>query len=351
MNNFCSAQVCRHRALSAYFSQNYEASSCNACDVCLSEAPVMAGSSEIARKVIDCVQSLKVPFGVGYLVDVLMGSRSEKIELRKHDQLASYGALTSMGRAEVQRLVFQLVDRGLLHRSPGERPVLTVTPEGRKVQEGVAEAQLTASPVSVKERGTRDEGWQGVDHGLFEALRGLRRAIADERSVPPFVIFGDAVLRDLARQRPVTTAGLRSIRGVGEQKLADFGPRFAELIADYCSEHGLNSAPAGQRPLTPAPVQGSKAQAYRLFEQGHSLDDVAKATGRARSTVSAYLEDFVAERRPESVDAWVQPEVYERVVSVASTQEGSLLRPVFDALEGAASYDEIRIAMRHAGLR
>jgi ATP-dependent DNA helicase RecQ len=349
MNAFCGSQTCRHRALSAYFGQPFEAPDCGACDVCVSEAPVMEDGTEVARQIVECVQALRLPFGAGYVADVLAGARLEKIRSRRHDRLPQYGALSKLGRAEIQRIVLQLVDLDFLDRSPGDRPVLTITAAGNRLLQGGVEVKLRAPEPSEAPAGPRTDDWQGVDRDLFEALRALRREIAEERSVAAFVIFGDTTLRDLARQRPVTVAALLNIKGVGERKQADFGQRFVDLIAAYCREHRLSSQ--SQAKDRPSSSSSSRSEAFRLFDQGRTLDQVAAATGRSRGTVSSYLEEYVDERRPESVAAWVPAALYDRIKATAVRLQGHLLKPVFEALNQEVPYDEIRIVMKHAGLR
>jgi len=348
MESFCTLRVCRHQALSAYFGQPYEASNCGACDVCLTEAaPALDDGTAMARQIVECVLSLKLPYGVGYLADVLAGANLEKIRSRNHDNLAGYGAFAPRDRREVQGLVMQLVEQGVLHRSGGDRPVLTVTQKGRALIQGELELSLRAPEETREQRA--DSGWDGVDRGLFEALRELRRAVADERSVPPFVIFGDMTLRELARVRPVTPEAFLSVKGVGERKQADLGERFVGLIAAYCKEHHLTSAGEARR-INPA-ADAARNEAFGLFEQGKSLDDVALVTSRAPGTVAAYLEQYIEEQQPESVEPWVPADIYDRVVATGKHSSGGLLKPVFEALNGEVGYDHIRIAMKHAGLR
>jgi ATP-dependent DNA helicase RecQ len=263
----------------------------------------------------------------------------------------------------VQAAVFQLVEQGLLLRTAGDRPVLELTPSGRELLAGRREVRLRLPETAARRSAAENAGWEGVDRGLFEHLRELRRAIADERGVPPFVVFGDATLRELARLHPSTPAAFGSVRGVGERKLADLGERFVGAITAYCREHRLPLdvrpvANEGQRPLATAkqrPAGGAislqKRQAFALFDQGATVDEVVAATGRVRSTVGSYLEEYVAERKPASVAAWVDDDIYERVVTAARRQAGSFLKPVFEALNGEVSYDDIRVVMRHAGLR
>ena len=345
MANFASNQVCRHKQLSEYFGQAYGATSCKACDVCLSDAPDIAEGNEIAKGVIGCIQGLRVPFGVGYVVDVLRGSGSERIEARHHDRLPQFGSLKAISREQVQKLVFQMVGLGLLERTQDGMPVLLVTEEGRKVAAGKAEAHLKAPVVAAATKTREGEGWRGVDRGLFEALRALRRAIAEERDVPPFVVFSDAVLRDMAQVRPRSLEELRGVKGVGERKLADLGPRFLEAISAWWREQ----REATHR--TSAAGNLSKGVAFTMFQQGRSVEDVMAKTGKARGTIASYLEDYVAERKPQSVSAWVDEVTYARVRSAAERMPGAFLKPVFEALGGSVSYDDIRVVMKHAGMR
>ncbi|HEX5141639.1 MAG TPA: DNA helicase RecQ, partial [Dehalococcoidia bacterium] len=309
MASFAASQTCRHKALSQYFGQTYESTNCQACDVCLTDAPAMENGGEIAREIVECVLALRASYGVGYVVDVLRGATNERIQSRRHDRLPQYGSMRSVAREELQRIVYQVVDVGLLERTTGERPVLSVTSEGRNLARGGSvEVKLRApaptASAATRSRARDDAGWRGVDEGLFEELRALRRQIADERSVPPFVVLNDAVLRDMARSRPTSIQGLSGIRGIGEQKMADLGARFVTAIAMYCKEHGLAAGQSAFVPLAPS-ENTSKGVAFRMFEQSRPLEEVARSTGRSRSTVVAYLEEYVGERRPESVSAWV----------------------------------------------
>jgi ATP-dependent DNA helicase RecQ len=261
MQTFAASENCRHRALSRYFGQTDESDNCKACDACLSPGEDLQDGSEIARKVLDCVGGLRVPFGVRYVTDVLTGSKAEKIQSRRHDQLPIYGALKTLGAEGVKDVVLQLVGSGLLEQSRGEMPILTITEAGQKARAGNLQVKLRAPRRQTVSAPRAADDWRGVDQGLFQVLRALRRAIADERKVPPFVIFADSVLRDLARYRPDTISSFRDVKGIGEHKAADLGQRFVDVIGSYCRENGL----ASQRPVQT--VSRSKAQAYRLFAE------------------------------------------------------------------------------------
>ena len=191
----------------------------------------------IARKILSCVARLDQRFGVGYVVKVLRGAGTEDVRRRGHDGLSTYGLLRDLPEKVLQNLVYQLLDQNLLARTPGDRPVVTLTREGVEAMRGEREVRFVEPRVGRARRSRADaESWEGVDRALFEHLRDLRRGLAEDRNVPPYVIFSDRTLRDLARLRPSDLAAMREAHGVGEKKLADFGPRFLEAIREFASE-------------------------------------------------------------------------------------------------------------------
>ncbi|NNF41549.1 MAG: DNA helicase RecQ [Phycisphaerales bacterium] len=359
MQGICGTLECRHRALSRYFGQAYEAESCDACDVCLDEVDAMPESTVIAQKILSCVARLDQRFGVGHVVQVCRGAATEAVRRFGHEGLSTYGLLSHLPEKTLTNLIYQLVDQRLLVRSPGDRPVLQLAPDAMDVLRGSRDVQLVEPKSAAVRRSHADESsWEGVDRGLFEALRALRRTIATERSVPPYVVFGDASLRAMARERPSTLAGMRLVRGVGAKKLADLGETFVDAIVTYCDSADLETdvvsppvpatAPAAIGPVRVARPAETRAQAFELFGASASLADVADATGRTPATVCNYLVDFIEETRPSSVEVWVDPAAYERVVTAAVDAEPrGRLKPIHTALDGDVDYDTIRIVLAH----
>jgi ATP-dependent DNA helicase RecQ len=149
-----------------------------------------------------------------------------------HHQLSTFGLLKEMQRKNVTSVIYQLIDAGLLERTPGDRPVLKLNAASWEVMRGKRQVKLL-EPRKSKPAKTaiEQDTWRDVDEKLFEDLRALRRQIASERGVAAFVILHDSTLREMARQRPTTVEALREVRGMGEKKIADFGSRFVEFIA------------------------------------------------------------------------------------------------------------------------
>ncbi|MCP3904938.1 MAG: DNA helicase RecQ [Planctomycetes bacterium] len=354
MQGLCSTLECRHRALSRYFGQPYEPESCGACDVCLDEVEPMPESTTVARKILSCVARLEQRFGVGQVVQVLRGADTDTVRKWGHEHVSTYGLLRELPEKTVTNLVYQLVDQNLLERPGGDRPILQLNEQSVEVLRGEREVRLVEPKVGAVRRSQAEvESMEGVDAGLFERLRELRRELARERGVPPYVIFDDRTLRDIARVRPTSPETMRSVRGVGEKKLVDPGPAFLDAVRAHCAEHDL--ATDVNVVARPAPVaSGSRPrsnpardEAMRLFAGGASLADVTAATGRTLRTVAGYLVDYVQAVRPEGVEEWVPEIEYDRVAKVAADLGTDRLKPLFRALDGEVSYETISVVLAH----
>jgi ATP-dependent DNA helicase RecQ len=251
MRRLCTGVSCRHRKLSEYFGQEYTAPNCGACDVCLNEVEGTADATVTAQKILSCVARAGERFGAEHIVDVLLGANTERVRRWHHEQLSTYGLLKDTDRKILTNMVYQLIDDGLLERTTDERPVLRLNAASREVLHGNRAVRLLQPKLKVKKTRFDETSWEGVDGGLFEALRALRRELADKRGVPAYVLFSDATLRDMARARPGSASALLNVRGVGERKLADLGERFLEEISSYCRAKGLaldpGSEPDGER--------------------------------------------------------------------------------------------------------
>lgn len=242
MSNFCTSVICRHQSLVSYFGQELESESCGACDVCLNELEVADDPLETSQKIASCVVRLGQRFGADYTAQVLAGSRDQRILQQGHHELSTWGLLSQFDKLTVRDWIEQLVAQRYLAKS-GEYNVLHVTERGRKVLRGEVTPRLLKPPkrkrkASSSRHGGRSDdngsdSWQGVDRQLFESLRVLRRDQAEERSVPAYIVFGDASLRDMARRKPTSLEAFRDVKGVGDKKCQDFGDLFVEHIRNW----------------------------------------------------------------------------------------------------------------------
>ena len=353
MQRLCAGMVCRHRSLSAYFGQTFERDDCAACDVCLGEVRELGEATVAAQKILSCVFRVGQRYGAEYVAEVLRGARSERIEKSGHHQLSTFGLMKEFEQRALIHLIHQLIDLGLLARSDGDRPTLRLAEAAWPVLRGSQSVRMT-EPRAGKVHRTRleDDAWQGVDRGLFESLRALRRVVAEERSVPAFVVFSDATLREMARLRPGTPSALLRVKGVGQKKLADLGQRFVDHIATYCRGAGVSIEARGEPSVAPkSELAPGRVRAMAMFERGESVDAVATAVGRARATTVEYLEAFIATRSPERISAWVDDGIYRLIAAAADEIGGERMRPIFDRLGGQISFEAIKLVLAHRSSR
>jgi ATP-dependent DNA helicase RecQ len=257
IGQFAVAPVCRHRLLTEHFGQSYEPPSeagCGACDVCLGETQQLEPADALitAQKIISAVWRTGGRFGPAHVTAVLLGRRSEAIVRHSHEQLSVYGLLAGDGELAVRSWIDQLVVQGYVDLTERDQfTFLTMTPEGKAL------CQLKENPPSggvrlgryARQRGLFGQGGkrelQARGSDLFERLRTLRRMLADEQGVPPYVVFTDLTLNELALQRPASLAEMLTVRGVGHTKLERYGPAFLAALEGEDLESAAQRARCG----------------------------------------------------------------------------------------------------------
>ncbi len=355
LDGYCRGAVCRHKALVNYFDQKYDKPSCAACDICLGDTESIPDELVIAQKILSCVARVQERFGVNHVISVLRGENIERVRSLKHDQLSTFGLLKEHAKNEIRDWIFQLIGQEVLRQDGDEYPVLKLNEASWEVMHKQRTVRLLR-PVrrQAEDRAGKSradtESWEGVERGLFEELRELRKRLADERGVPPYVIMGDATLRELARLRPSTRDKLRLIYGIGAVRIEVFGEPVLECIKDYCTHQSvpMDVAPApvaAPKPMKPAAMNASRALAISQFRAGAAIEDVMHQTSRSRSTVIDYLCEYIRREKPVNIDAWLAKDLYARIAAAAQQHGSDRLKPLYIALDEKVSYDEIRIAL------
>ena len=253
MMSFATRFVCRHRQLVEHFGQEYRPPArlpaegvrgCGACDVCLGEIEAVEDSQVVAQKILSAVVRCEQRFGAAHVCDVLRGAATAGIKRMGHDALSVYGLLSENTVAEVRGWIDQLIGLEHLRVASGRFPTLYLSRSGVAVMKGEEAVTLFALPKAPTRGRTAktsaetlaaQEGAEDMDAALFERLRALRKRIAGEREIPPYLVFNDRTLALMAACRPRTLEEFGALKGVGEKKLADLGPLFLEDIAEYLS--------------------------------------------------------------------------------------------------------------------
>jgi ATP-dependent DNA helicase RecQ len=246
MERYASAVACRHRHLSEYFGDTYVppgATGCAACDYCLNELEMARDSVMLARKILSCVARVGQRFGATHVATVLRGQATDQVVQRGHQNLSTFGLLPDASIGELRGYIDQLVGFGLLQQTDDAYPVVTLTARGLTLlKDEKSEPDLTLARQKPPKKGmartksrVETESWQDVDRDLFERLRAVRLEIARSRGVPPYVIFHDATLREMARIRPASVGELLDVKGVGARKADDLGEIFLAAIRESVS--------------------------------------------------------------------------------------------------------------------
>ncbi len=237
MVGFAQSQTCRRRVLLGYLGEQMDVD-CGNCDICL-DPPERYDATEAARKVLSCVYRVGQSFGIKHVVDVLRGADNERIRKFDHERLSTYGIGMEYSSAEWLSIVRQLIHRGYLIQDIATFSVLKLTPQALRLLR--AEETLELARPRVQEKPARKKRKSGPvaelnedDSRLFETLRELRKQMAAEQGVPPYIIFGDAALLEMSRERPASDVEFLDINGVGQVKLERHGSVFLEAIA--CDE-------------------------------------------------------------------------------------------------------------------
>ncbi|MBI1920372.1 MAG: DNA helicase RecQ [Geobacter sp.] len=234
------ALTCRRRVLLGYFGEQLE-EDCGNCDVCLNP-PERFDATVEAQKALSCVYRVGQRFGMGHVIDVLRGSHSQRILDLGHDRLSTYGIGKELSQDAWGSLIRQLVHLGYLEQDMGNYSVLRLTPKAKPLlrsEEAISLARPRVRQAPAKQPAKRGRQELPHDEELFHALRALRKRLADEQHVPPFVVFNDATLVEMAANRPTEIEELALVNGVGKHKLGRYGAEFLRVIREY----GMKKAP------------------------------------------------------------------------------------------------------------
>ena len=356
---YAQLSTCRRRFLLEYFGESWTNENCGGCDVCL-EPREDFDATEIAQKILSGVIRTDERFGASYVIQVLLGSKDKRILEMGHEELSVYGIAKDSERSELRELIGQLQAKKLLTQSSGSYPTLGVTSEGREFLRR-RDVLVLSRPIEtrrVQEKRSAPSSDDDYDRRLFEELRALRRRLADERNLPPYIVFGDTSLRHMAKMYPRTIEEFAQVRGVGTAKLQSYGQQFIDVIRAYASAHGLperiahggNQIPTETRKNNRAePQWHGRSSTYdatkELLAQGLSVAEIARERGLAETTVIAHLERIAD--LGETLDlahVLLEGAQLSEIEEAFNICGSVFLKPTWEFLGTRITYNELRLA-------
>jgi ATP-dependent DNA helicase RecQ len=355
------SEVCRRIPLLHYFGEAHNAETCQMCDNCLAEAREKIDLTIAAQKFLSCVKRTGEKFGSIHIIDVLRGSKARKVLQFGHQKLSTYGIGDDYSKKQWQQLSRQFLHHALMEQDM-EFGSLKLTAKGWDVLKGkerfLGELDLNteATPPAKKPQKLTELDY---DRELFEILRQTRKELADRSGVPPFVIFSDRTLVEMATYFPQSSASFLDIHGIGKVKAEKFESLFIPVIDEYCRQKQIQEKPGptartesvkSEQVETP-PVKASKPRHItvgELFNSGRSIEDIMGLFGIQQTTVINHLVTCVREGFPLPGDELLKASSLtgDQIKSVleAFDQCGNeYLKPAFDYLNGAVQYDDLSI--------
>jgi ATP-dependent DNA helicase RecQ len=351
--DYAEGVACRRTILLRYFGEGFQGDCAN-CDNCLTPKPMEDWTVE-TQKFLSCVARTKERFGGGHVIDVLRGSRKEKVLQHGHENLSTYGIGKDRSLDEWRQLSRSLVHQGLLTQTTDGYGILKLNERSWEVMrnqrnvllpiERDVELSLVADKDAAKER--------PVDVGiLFERLRLLRKNLADEQEVPPYVIFSNATLNQMAEQQPTDRKEFTKLSGVGAKKLEQYADDFIAIILEHhlkyppaepSESNSSRVKPESSTPKSKLSKASTQRETLAMYENGLDIDEISRDRNLKPATIWTHLVQLVESGYAINCDRLVPPERQTVIYEALEAIGGESLRNLFDHLREEYTYDEIKI--------
>ena len=337
MQQYAEAQVCRRRILLGYFGESME-KSCGNCDVC-KNPPQYFDGTVIAQKALSAIVRMGQSAPMTMVIDVLRGSGKKELRERGYDQIKTFGAGRDLSQFDWYQYLHQLINLGFIEIAYDQKNALKIMPASENVLFGKQTIQLSRA-TAIKEKAAPVERIKPVPEQqrdeLFEILRQLRKTLAQEKGVPPYIIFTDVTLEAMAQTKPLSANELQLVHGVGEAKLAAYGDYFLEAIRDYVDAHSASIRGSTQRIST------------ELFKEGLSIEAIAERRELNPSTIMSHIAMSYEKGEDLDISAILQENDLQLILqSLKYLPDPSPLKTIFEYFDGKYDYGQIRLALAH----
>ena len=356
MVSFVETGQCRRRPLLSYFGETYGAESCDFCDNCLAEEQEQADLTILAQKFLSCIKRTGEIFGMTHIIDVLRGSRANRVLEKGHDRLSTYNIGGEFSKKEWQYLARQFIQQGLMVQD-SEYGSLKLTPAAYAVFKGEPVYGLLPERQPAPTTAALQADYDGE---LFTLLRTKRTELAQAAAVPPYVIFSDRALVEMATYFPQTEASFGNIYGVGQAKVEKYAAQFLPIIRDYCADRGIEERARAVAASTPARRIAAGAggrsrmeEVVELFNQGQSVAELTAVYNVKQSTIVSHLyKGYQAGLPLRTSDELLKlltcsPDLRQQALNAFAEHGPDFLRPIFDALEEKVNFDDLHLLRLH----
>ncbi|AFY60862.1 DNA helicase RecQ [Synechococcus sp. PCC 6312] len=345
---YADSTLCRRTTLLGYFGEAFPGN-CGQCDNCRFPKPKQDWTIE-AQKFLSCVARTGERFGSRYIIDVLRGSTRDKVTKNGHETLSTFGIGLDKSIKEWQHLARSLVQQNLVNESDDGHGILTLNTLSWAVLRGQHQVWVALPNQLSKEKVTieKEPDLGPIHTGLFQSLRTLRKELADDQGLAPYMIFTDSSLKEMARYRPCSLPSFSKITGVGDKKLEVYGSIFVKHIFTYCQQHRLHEAMPrfipSETPTEKKPTARERTlNVCKLFQRGLYPQDIAKSLEMKVQRVYEHLADGIEAGQIPSIERLVSPERQTMMLKAFDKHGADRLKPIYEELNEQFSYEELRV--------
>ncbi|NFC76034.1 DNA helicase RecQ [Clostridium botulinum] len=331
MVDYCYTSKCLRSYILEYFGEDALEEKCNNCSTCNDNREEKDITLE-AQKIFSCVYRMKERFGVNMVADVLRGSKNKKLLSLDLDGLSTYGIMEEFTQKDIVALMNKLIADDYMVTTDDKFPVVRLRPKSYDVLKGKETVSIKVSKIEKKVK---------ADNELFEILKQLRKTISQEESVPPFMIFPDATLKELSEYMPTKEEDLLKIKGIGERKAKVYGERFIEAITEYMNEKGIDINNMDNYESTKSskePKIKTHVLSYNLYKEGKTIKEIAEERNLKAITIQEHLFKCLSEGMEVDLDNFIKKDYEKLILDTIKKVGGTKLKPVKDELPPEVDY-------------
>ncbi|WP_229236124.1 DNA helicase RecQ [Dyadobacter tibetensis] len=345
MKQYAEADICRRRILLSYFNEAVD-QDCGNCDVCRNPRTRFDGTI-IAQKALSAITRTDQKIAMGMVIDILRGSRNRQVIQNGYDSLRTFGVGHDLKGEEWAEYIGQMLNSGVMDIAYDEAHSFKLNHFSKEVLRGERKVELVRYIPISERKAKEDTGVSDVKpkqeiikDALFEKLRGLRKQLADRLSVPPYVVFSDATLSEMAQKRPLSEAQMKTVAGVGAEKFRRYGAAFIEEIVRFAKEN--------TEPGTRIAKGLTYVETWELYQQGYSVKVIAEKRGLNPVTILSHLIKLKDDGHDVDLEALIDQQAYQKITQAAeelSIRKDEPLKPIFELLNEQYDYGQIKLAL------
>jgi len=357
MITYCKTGNCLRKSILKYFDQIVEWQECDYCSNCDGES-VTTDITVESQKILSCVYRMKQAYGTGLITDVLRGKNTKRIQQLGFDDLSTHGIMSDYTDGDIKDMISIMLSEGYLRLSGDSYPIIQFTEKTSDLLQ--AKVSLSIRKQLKQEPAPKNKMIENIEHydeELYEELRQLRSETAKDAGKPPFIVFTDRSLIDMAAKYPMTEEDFLNINGVGDVKLQAYGEAFLSLIKAYVADRDLDVQTLKQKNVTEKTVtqpvgaqktgssKNSAEETVDCFKEGQSIEEIADTRNLSPVTIVNHLRKWIERGNDLNIDTVVSSEDEEEIRSAIGEVGKDYLKPIKEVVSESISYDEIKLVL------